>query len=71
MYIHVSKELQLKEYAMNIMRNHAPSACQALDRSSARASSHVFLLSHVQLSRFLEIEMSLHQFFKLTTVYIM
>lgn len=36
-----SIELQVKEYAMN-MRNHAPSACQALNQASTR-SLHLYV----------------------------
>ena len=63
-----SKELQLKEYAMNnITRNHTPCACQALDQLSARAFLHVFLLSHAN-NLTIEIEMSLCQYFKPTVI---
>ena len=55
-----SKESQLKEYAMNSIRNHAPSARQALDRSSARACSY-FRTYRGTYSLAVEIEVSLRQ----------
>ena len=51
-----SKESQLKEYATNSTRNHAPSARQALNRSSARACSYFRTYSLA-----VEIGMSLRQ----------
>ena len=55
-----SKESQVKEYAMNITRNHTPSARQALDQSSACTFAHRARCLAV------EIQISRRQYFKLT-----